>query len=116
MSLVTTRIGLIHRMTTDRAASGDDGGGGATPVWEPHLVDQPCRAWTDVTKQAMNSEQIVVVTDARISVPLGTDVRDTDRVASVRDRTGGDVLYAPLDIQGIAVFSDHLELLVQQGH
>lgn len=115
MSLVATRVGLVHRLTTQRASSGDDGGGGSNPVWVTNLQDQPCRAWTDVTKQAVNREQIVVVTDARISVPVGTDVLETDRVLGVIDRAGADVLPGPLHIQAIATFTDHLELLVQQA-
>lgn len=115
MSLVSTRVGLIHRMTTERSVTGDDGGGGSNPVWSAHLSDEPCRAWTDTTKQVTQPGDIIVVADSRISVPLGTDVRETDRVLSVTDRAGNDVLPGPMEIQTVASFTDHLELLVQQS-
>lgn len=115
MSLIATRVGLIHRMTTERDISTGDGGGGSTPDWQAHLSDEPCRAFTATTKQAVSAEQVVVIDDSRITVPLGTDVLETDRVLSVIDRAGVDVLSGPMRIQAIASYADHLEILVQQA-
>jgi hypothetical protein len=115
MSLASSRLSLTHRCVIERAANAaslDEWGTPDPADWQPHLSDQPCRAWASAGREAVtDTTTIVVVEDLRLIVPLGTDVTEQDRIASVTSR--GDTIQAgPLSIRGLLEHKDHIELVL----
>jgi hypothetical protein len=115
MSLIASRLNLTQRCTIQRDASApasDDWSPPADPDWQDHLTDQPCRSWASAGSEAVNdSTNVVVVEDARLLLPLGTDVTARDRVTSVTYR-GGTVQDGPLGIRAVLTHRDHIELVL----
>jgi len=91
MSL-TLRLKMRHRATIQRdmAIGQNPRGGPASPEYRDHLVGQPCLFWEEASAQpgVERPERRIVVLDARLRVPAGTDVRAGDRVTEIRDRQG----------------------------
>lgn len=113
MSLASTRLSLIHRCTIERdTATAGSWGTPDTANWQTHLTDVPCRTWAAAGREAVeNTTTVTVVEDVRVIVPLGTDVTERDRVASVTYR-GGNVQEGPLGIRAVLHRADHLELVL----
>ena len=115
MSLVASRLSLTHLATIERdanAGTSDAWGTPNPPDWQAHLSDQPCRTWATAGREVVtDTTTIVVVEDVRLIVPLGTDVTEADRVASVTYR-GGTIQDGPLGIRAVLVNADHIELLL----
>ena len=114
MSLSSSRVGYRHRCTIERDEAEPDGawGGPGTPDWQTHIADLPCRAWTATANEQTDDRRTAVVVQRRISIAVGTDVTERDRVASVTDR--GNTLYeGPMDIEGILRYPDHWELILE---
>lgn len=115
MSLISSRVSLIHRCTIERngnAAASDAWGGPLAPGWESHLVDVPCRAWATAGHEAVtDGTTVVVVEDVRLMLPLRTDVTERDRVASITSR-GQTTQAGPLGIRAVLTHQDHIELVL----
>lgn len=117
MTLSSSRVAYRHRCTIERDAnqSGTDQWGNPTePGWQSHLADQPCRAWTEAAREPVDDHTNVVLEDRRVSLAVGTDVTEADRVASVTDKAGTTIFEGPMGIEGITRFPDHLELLLER--
>lgn len=106
---------MTHRCTIERDQAGADGWGGtATPDWQEHLADVPCRtAGPNVGREAVTDERTVVVVDQRLLVPLGTDVTERDRLGDVTSR-GTVILPGPVGIEAVLRRSTHLELVLTE--
>ena len=113
MSLVSSRLSLTHRCTIERGSSSPDAWGNpGVPTWSAHLSDQPCRAWATAGREAVtDTTTVVVIEDVRLILPLGTDVTEQDRIASVTYR-GETTQDGPLGIRAVLVNADHIELLL----
>lgn len=116
MTLVDTRVGLQHRCTIERdanASTEDSWGHSLPPDWEMHLQDVPCRAWVNSGREPVDSDRTIVVIDARVIVPLGTDVTERDRVATITVR-GAELFEGPMGIEAVTRHREHLELSLQR--
>lgn len=115
MSLMSSRVGLTDRCTIERANTGkaDGWNNPGAPKWEPHLEDQPCRAWTETGTEVVDTDKTAALSSRRLSIPLGTDVTEKDRVASVT-RRGSEFFDGPMDIHAVLPFDDHLELILER--
>lgn len=116
MSLVSSRLALIHRCTIERdvnAGSLDDGA--VQPAdWQPHLTDLPCRSWVvQGQEQVADGATIVPAASVRVIVPAATDVAEGDRVASVTYR-GGTAQDGPLGVRAVLRRGGHTELVCQR--
>jgi len=118
MSLSSSRVGYRHRVTIERDAklgSKDaDWGGQQTPEWKTHLASLRCRAWTNGAMEPVNDQATVTYEDRRVSVPVGTDVTERDRVADVKDAQGNVIFEGPSNIEGVLRYSDHVELMLER--
>ena len=61
----------------------------------------------------IDGEKSVVVERLRMYLPLETDVLETDRIDTVKDRAGATVHPGILNIRSIVRRSSHLELELQ---
>lgn len=113
MSLIASRLSLTYRCTIERGTSStDEWGNPGPPTWSAHISDQPCRAWATAGREVVtDTTTVVVVEDVRLILPLGTDVTEADRIASVTYR-GGTIQDGPLGIRAVLVNADHIELLL----
>lgn len=115
MSLSSSRVGYRHRCTIQRNGSGTDAWGDSNdPGWTNHLTGVPCRAWTNGGAEPIDDERTAVVVDNRISVAIGTDLTERDRIASVTDQAGATIFEGPLSVEAILRHTDHLEVLVKR--
>lgn len=118
MSLSSSRVGYKHRCTiqVNAAAEGgtDEWGDPIDPAWTDHLVNVPCRAWTNGATEPVDDNRTVVMEDRRISVGLSTDVTEQHRVLEVTDRWGNLIFDGPMSVEGALRHTDHLELMVER--
>lgn len=118
MTLSSSRVGYRHRLTIERDAklgSADaDWGGQQSPEWKPHLQGLRCRAWVNGEVEPVNDQATVAYEDRRVSVAIGTDVTERDRVGNVTDAQGNVIFEGPSNIEGVLRYSDHLELMLER--
>jgi len=116
VSLIRARVGLRHRATIERdvnAGGSDAWGGSPPPDWQP-LATVSGNAWTNAGRELVEPDRTVVIEDRRMSVPLGTDVTEADRILSVTDRSGAEVFDGPMNVQAVLRFGDHVELVLER--
>lgn len=121
MSVLSSRVSLTHRLTVqrDQSLTGTDDGWGNpdVPNFVDYLTDVPCRAWTAAGPRPgtenVGVAAVVVDTGIRAHVPLGTDVTEKDRVASISHR-GAVIFPGPLDVEAVLTYPDHLELVLRR--
>ena len=107
---------MIHRATIERdGATGSDSWGNPNESsWSTHLSDLPCRVWYgsgsggSAEREIFDGNKIVTTEDRTLIVPLGTDVTELDRVASIEDRAGSEIFAGPSKIESLGRRSDHL--------
>lgn len=113
MTLSSTRLGYRHRVTVLRdAGARDQWGDPIGPSWSPVAGAVPCRAWTNGGREPIADDRVAVVEDRRVSVPLGTDVTEADRLSPITDPTGVEIFDGPMDVEVVLRHTDHLELVV----
>lgn len=105
---VAAAKGYAEREMTDRAVVERDAGGAGDPYggeaqsWQPHLADQPCKAWVETGRTAVTEDRTAVVADWSMAVPVGTDIAVGDRVTSVTARSGDTII-------GRTMYVDYVE-------
>lgn len=112
MSLVSSRLSLVHRCTIERGSGGDDDWGNPdVPTWAAHLSDVPCVVNMAAGRERADDGETVVIEDLRLILPLGTDVTETDRIGDITFR-GDTIVAGPTGIRSVLRHRDHLELLL----
>lgn len=105
---------MFHRTTLERVTRTADTGGGYTDAWSNTVVDSPCRAWFSDTVEQVVGNRPTVLDRRAVLVPLGIDVREGDRLQSVRNRKGTVLFDGPLVVDSVAERTDHLQLLTRK--
>lgn len=105
---MTVRSRMRHRTTIERDSS--SGGQYDVPTMSAVASDQPCFLWTRSGREAVGPDRIAVVESMRVLLPLGTDVKPTDRLGDIEDRLGDTILSGPLNILSVLPHHDHVEL------
>jgi len=117
MSLVSSRLSLVHRATTERNQNlnSDDGWGNPLPPdWETNLIDLECRAWIASHQVVTSKGSLVVVLEVHLIVPLGTDILNEDRITTISWR-GDTFIDGILDVQAVLRQKDHLEVILAKA-
>lgn len=115
MSLASTGLLMTHLTTVQRDANAgtlNAAGGQASPDWQDHLTNLPCRAWTSAGREQLDATTSVVVEDMRCIVAVGTDVTEQDRLNGVVDEYGNEVISGLVGIRAVIIRNDHLELML----
>ncbi len=113
---MSARGAMIQRATIQRdtATSTDDWGGSVAPTFTDHLISVPCRAWFQAGREVIDGDKTAVVEDRRIIFPKDTDVTEADRVTSVTNRKGIEILPGPMVIESVGLRQDHIIALVTE--
>lgn len=116
MTLVSSRVNLIHEVTIERNANAgtpDPWNAPGAPGWQTHLAGVPCRAWTDAGRQVVDATTTVVVEDIRLVTTLDIDVTAADRIVDITYR-GATFIPGPIEIRAVLRHADHIELVLVQ--
>ena len=101
------------RVTTERASeNGSDPYGGGTEV-ETILDGEPAYWWAQSGREAISDDRSVVVADEHIIVARDADLKEGDRVVSVNDHEGREVLDRKRRVEYVAVERSHLDASVK---
>ena len=98
---------VIQRFTS----SGVDALNQPTPGTWATIYSGACHYFEAVEREVVGTTN-VVLTDARLALPAGTDVTAADRVLSVVDGAG-TTLVANLDIRGVMVRGDGVDAVLE---
>ena len=96
------------RCTTERDKGGDDPFGGGED-WQPNLDGHPCYWWATSGREQISDDRSVVVADEHVIVDRTTDIAEGDRITSVVDAAGLEVLSRARTVEYIAVERSHLD-------
>jgi hypothetical protein len=111
-SKMKMRCAIERNFSVTDAAEDKDGFGQKLQDWRELHPSLPCHCWAGASggKHTGAAEFRTVTTDMPgMIIPLGTDVRATDRVAWVKDRLGND-LFPAMRIDAVMPRITHLEL------
>lgn len=114
---MSARTAMRQRCTLERKTEVSDGGGGVTVTWATLQADVPCWAWFDAERRPelqTDGDRPTAVEDRRVMVPVGTTVKEGDRVLSVKDRLGAVIHTGPMLIDLVGRRRDHLLLFVRE--
>ncbi|MEZ5790503.1 MAG: head-tail adaptor protein [Nitratireductor sp.] len=113
---MSSRNVMRHRATIERnsEAGTDPHGNPLPPVWA-ELATLACFAWSRQSRQAYPGDRTALVEDLRAMFPLGADLRQGDRIASIRDRTGTVIIEGPLRVDAEPQFKhNHVEVALKR--
>lgn len=117
MTLLSSRVGMIHRCDTERdqnLGTPDAWGNPSTPDWETNLTGQVCRAFTQAVRQPIEAQEQAFIETRTIIVPVDADITEQDRITDVTDTGGNVIFHGPMIIRGRLAYRDHAELAVEQ--
>jgi len=107
---------MRHRAEIERDGATVSTDWNTPPVasWASHLIGVKCFVWAKPTREVVDENKTVVIDNLRCVMPLGTDVTERDRIASIKDRRGVTILAGPLRIEGVQNVLTHLELILDR--
>ena len=110
-----TRWILEHSTTIirDVATSTDPYGGRTVTADAPTTTAVACFLVTKSGREAVAADRVVVVDQVELLVPLGTDIKATDRIGDVLNKAGVTLMAGPMNV--LSILSHHDHLAVQLG-
>lgn len=107
---------MTMRATVERdGATGTDGFGQPNaPAWATHLAALPCYAWARSETEIVDGSKIAVVGYHTMLVPAETDILETDRITSIKDRAGTVLVGNTMRIASVLRRSGHLALTLEE--
>lgn len=107
---------MTMRAVVERAAPAAANGWNLdpAPTWQTHLAELPCRLWYANGGETIDGDKTAVIEGWRMIVPAGTDIAESDRIASVVDRRGRTIHAGPLNIETVGRRADHVPLTLQE--
>ena len=99
---------LRMRCATERDQGGDDPYGGGED-WQVHLTGVRCTWWSAAGREAVSDERAVVVADEHLLLGRGEDVAEGDRIVSIVDDQGREILDRKRRVEYVAVQRSHLD-------
>lgn len=106
-----------HTCDVERTKPGgtDPLGNPVPPTWEPHLSGVACTLWAEVGPGEGADPQVTAVgVSWRMTLPVGTDVTEADRVVNVRDAEGREWHARPLNIRQVVPRQTDLLLILEE--
>jgi len=112
------RTFMTNRCTIEReVALGVSESGNPTALeWTAVGLNVPCRFWFGTgtaLRTKDNTTSTITVHPVIGMLPLGTDIKVTDRISSVTDRRG-DKLFGAIKIDAIERRKDHLSVIAEE--
>ena len=119
MSLAATRLAYRNfrcEIQRDTGSVPDAGGQPGPPDWQPIAEHVPCRPWTSRAEEPADAAKSFVVEQRRVSLALGTDVTERDRIGDITTVQGATFFAGPHNILGVLRYTDHIELELEAVH
>jgi hypothetical protein len=101
---------MDHLCNIERVSLASDGGGGQVETWGAQHTNLICRGWYKSAGVMPLGGKAVIAEQRSVIVPLGKDIREGDRIVSVRDRAGNVIFAGPMMIDSVAHRQDHQQL------
>lgn len=99
MRAEVVNVQLDHTCTVQRRTAGAvDGNNVPTYTWGAHLTAVACHFWTD-TERELVGVQNAIISHERVVFAANTDITEDDRVTSVLDNDGQELLTAARDVE-----------------
>lgn len=113
---MTARATMTHRALVERGVSvgTDDFGHPNPPAWDTHIASLPCRLWTKSEREIADGNKLVILAVHKLLVPLNTDITESDRIASIKDRLGNTLVGNLMLIRSVIRKETHLELDLEE--
>ena len=102
------------RCAVERNEEAKDPYGQNIPGWTVVDSSVPCYAWNKSGSAVIRDEGIVSKDQLALAMPIGTDIRQHDRINKVKDRQGNE-LFDILIIDAILKRRDRVEVRMR-GH
>ncbi len=105
-----TMRAVIERNT---ATAEDTYGHPVTPVFEAHATI-PCWIWSRQRREVVDGSKTAVIEDLRVMFPLGADVQAGDKITSITDRRGAEIMAGEFMIEPVQRKLNHLEAALER--
>jgi len=92
----------------------DDRGQEIAPSWVTKESDVPCYVYSKNRRVAIDTNKDALVSEIRGQFPLDTDIKETYRIATVRDKRGAVVFDGTILIDAIQRRRDHFEVALRR--
>lgn len=113
---MSARNAMTHRALVQRDTSTgtDDYGQPNIPSWITFHTALACHYWTKTEREVIDGQKTAVIAKHRLLVPAGTDIKERDRVASIRDRSGNTLVGNTMLIRSVIRKETHIELDLEE--
>ena len=107
---------MTHRASTIRSTAGPQTDPFGNPITseQPVLTSHPCYWQPQVERFIADGEKVITWTSELILFPVGTDIREADRVTAVTDRRGRSLSDTRLRIVAAVPREDHIEARAEE--
>lgn len=100
---------MTMRATIERNGAAANDYGSPGPASWATLATVACYAWHLSGTDRFGAPIAFVGKRSRAIVPLGTDVTEADRIATIKDRAGTEI-FGAMDIETVEIRRRHIEL------
>ncbi len=113
---MSARASMTMRAVVTRdTASGEDAyGHPVKPSFTAHLSALPCWVWSKQRREAVDGSKTAIIEDLRAMFPLGADVQAGDKITSITDRRGTEIMAGDFKIEPPQYKHDHLEAALER--
>lgn len=101
------------RVERDSAGNTDPYGNKGNPSWSVVNSAMPCFWWSRNRRIAVDEAHTIDVDDIGIFVPIGSDIREGDRINGINDRLGNPLFVGILRIDSVSRKYSHLEAVAK---
>lgn len=98
--MIGARLTMRAQLARNATVAKDSWGQAAAPDYEPIGDPLPCFVYSNSAVQLADGQKFAEVEQLRAMFALGDDVRPEDRLASVTDRKGAQIIAGPLELLG----------------
>lgn len=113
---MSARRSMTMRAAIERdTATGTDAyGHPVKPVFTAHISSLACWVWSKQRREAVDGAKTAIIEDLRALFPLGADVLTGDKITSVTDRSGAQIMAGNFMIEPPQYKHNHIEAALER--
>ncbi|AEQ50754.1 hypothetical protein [Pelagibacterium halotolerans] len=97
--MISGRLTMRAVVERNIEAATDPYGHPLPPDFQPHGTFR-CFAWSNQSRELVESEKTAMVEDMRAMFALGTDITENDEITAITDRAGTVIIPGRLRVEG----------------